>query len=88
MSSSWRFSPVFRSPHPDTPQEETDARFAAGYDDAIGELYDTSALSFADQFGKRAVYHIRCGRKLGGGRFCFRRADHPEDQCDTRWEYP
>lgn len=63
------------------------SRFAAGYDDAIGELYDTNALSFSDTFGNRYVYHLRCGRKLGGGRRCMRRKDHPEDQCDPRWEF-
>lgn len=88
MSSSWRFAPVFRSPHPDQLQEDVDARYAAGYDDACGELYETNALSFTDQYGKRYVYHLRCGRKLGGGRMCLQRAGHPDGQCDPRWEFP
>lgn len=91
MSQSWHFSPIARAPRPEDSQEDVDARFAVGYDNAIGELYDTSALSFADAFGRRHVYHIRCGRKIGGGRFCFWRADHPDGECNSeenRWEYP
>lgn len=88
MSTLWRFSPVARAPRPEDTQEDVDARFAAGYDDAVGEIYDTNALSFSDAYGKRYVYHIRCGQKLGGGRMCLRRAGHPEDQCDPRWEFP
>ena len=81
------FAPVFRSPHQDTRPEDTADAYQRGHDDAHGELYDTSALSWSDQFGRRHVYHLRCGRKLGGGRMCFRRADH-HDQCEPRWEYP
>lgn len=88
MSSSWRFAPAARTPRPEESQEDVDAWFAAGYDNALGEIYDTNALSFADAHGKRAVYHLRCGRKLGSGRMCLRRTDHPEDQCDPRWEFP
>jgi hypothetical protein len=58
MSQSWRFASAFRSPHPDQQQEETDARYADGLDAAYGEIYDTNALSFADMYGKRSVYHL------------------------------
>jgi hypothetical protein len=88
MSLSWRFAPVFRSPHPDQQQEDIDARYAEGYDNAHGELHDTGALSFTDQYGRKYVYHVRCGHALGGGRQCFRRAGHPEGQCKPSWEYP
>jgi hypothetical protein len=82
------FAPVFRSPHADAREEDTADAYHRAYNDALGELYDANALSWSDQYGKRHLYNIRCGRKLGGGRFCFRRADHPEDQCEPRWEFP
>jgi hypothetical protein len=85
--STHRFAPVFRAPHPDTPEEEITRAYQRGHDDAHGEIYDANALSWCDQFGRKHLYHVRCGRKLGAALFCFRRADHP-DNCDVRWEYP
>jgi hypothetical protein len=72
--------------HDATP-EEIAQQHQHAHDCAHGELCDTNALSFTDMYGRRSVFHVRCGRKLGGGRFCFRRADH-RDQCDPHWEYP
>ena len=87
MRTTHAFAPVFRSPLPGTDEADVATAYQRGHDDAHGEIHDASALSWSDQFGRRHLYHVRCGRRLGGAQFCFRRAKHA-DQCDTRWEYP
>lgn len=84
--SAPRYASVFSGQHPPTPED-----FQRGLDAAQKEIRANGALSFTEAMtGKRQLVHIRCGRRLGNGRLCLRRAGHAgrPDGCAKDWEYP